>query len=117
MMKPKAAFARINVEEARRLIEAGELLVLDVRDAKSYARGHIASAQCVSEDNLYGLLSGQPKQRPVLIYCYHGNASQVFAQMFVDFGFADVFSLDGGFEHWRQAHQDAPAPPGNSTHE
>lgn len=114
-MKPKAAFARIDVEEARRLIDADEVLILDVRDDKSYARGHIAAAQRVSEDNLYSLLTCQPKHRPILIYCYHGYASQVFAQMFVDFGFAEVFSLDGGFEHWRQTDGGAVTANGNDA--
>jgi rhodanese-related sulfurtransferase len=31
-----------------------------------------------------------------LIYCYHGNASQNWAQMFADFGFTDVCDLIGG---------------------
>ncbi len=44
-----------------------------------------------------------PKDRPVLIYCYHGNASQVRAQTFADFRFKKVYSLDGGYESWRKA--------------
>jgi len=39
-----------------------------------------------------------PKDAPVVIYCYHGNASKVFAQMFVDFRYSKVFSVDGGYE-------------------
>ena len=46
------------------------------------------------------MLSATPKDAPVLIYCYHGNASQEFAQIFSDFRFREVYSLDGGYEAW-----------------
>jgi thiosulfate/3-mercaptopyruvate sulfurtransferase len=100
-MTRKAAFARISVETARELMRRSEMLILDVRDAKSYARSRIASADRVSDANLYEVLTGNPKDRPVLIYCYHGNASQTVAQTFIDFGFREVYSMDGGFERWR----------------
>ncbi|MFN3623582.1 MAG: thiosulfate sulfurtransferase GlpE [Hyphomicrobium sp.] len=104
-MRTRVAFKRIGIADARRLIEGRdcELLILDVRDKRSYAAGHIPAAQSASDAEIYRLVTSQPKQQPVLIYCYHGNASQTYAQTFVDFGFEEVFSLDGGFEHWREA--------------
>lgn len=102
-MKRQGSYLRIDPGAARRLIETRTPLILDVRDAGSYASDHIPGAVNVRDGDVYSLLSSQPKQRPVLIYCYHGNASQTFAQMFCDFGFAEVFSLDGGFEHWRDS--------------
>jgi len=47
---------------------------------------------------------------PVLLVCYHGNASQTYGQMFADFGFAEVYSLDGGFAAWQRL-QRKTAPP------
>lgn len=114
-MRIRAAFKRIGLDEARRLIAGREceLLILDVRDRRSYAAGHIPAARSVSDEDIYKLVMGQPKQQPVLIYCYHGNASQTYAQTFVDFGFEEVFSLDGGFEHWRAADGAPIAVPGD----
>ena len=37
------------------------------------------------------------KDAPVLVYCYHGNSSQEYAQMLADFRFNQVYSVDGGF--------------------
>lgn len=42
----------------------------------------------------------------MIIYCYHGHSSEHLAEMFADFGFKNVFSLQGGFELWQQ-HQAA----------
>ncbi len=116
-MRVRAAFKRIGMGEARNLIEgrACELLILDVRDQRSYAAGHIPEARWVSDKEVYELLTSHPKQHPVLIYCYHGNASQTYAQTFVDFGFEDVFSLDGGFEHWRTVEGAPVELPGTQS--
>jgi thiosulfate/3-mercaptopyruvate sulfurtransferase len=75
--------------------------VLDVRDAESFARGHIAGARNASNATLSEVIDKTPKSASILIYCYHGNASREYAQIFSDFGFAQVHSLDGGYEAWR----------------
>jgi thiosulfate/3-mercaptopyruvate sulfurtransferase len=100
-------FQRIGVEAAVELLKRDEVVLLDVRDAAAYERARIGSARRVSDANLYEVLAGTPKDRPVLIYCYHGNASQTYARIFTDFGFRDVYSMDGGFERWRQAQAEA----------
>ena len=99
-MSEEPAFERINVDFAIELIASAEPLILDTRDIGSYENGHIEGAEHVSDANIYNFLSGTPKDTPVLIYCYHGNASQVRAQTFADFRFKKVYSLDGGYEGW-----------------
>jgi thiosulfate/3-mercaptopyruvate sulfurtransferase len=99
-MRSRTPFQRIDVFGARRLIESGGTLVLDVRDAGSFERGHIEGAHNVSIGNLDSIIQGTSKSRPILIYCYHGYASQEYAQIFSDFGFSRVYSLDGGYKAW-----------------
>ncbi|HTV32218.1 MAG TPA: ankyrin repeat domain-containing protein [Methylocella sp.] len=106
-MRERMPFQRIDLSEAVTLIDSTKLLLLDVRDAQSYEAGHIEGAQNVSIRNLDSILTGTAKNTPVLIYCYHGNASQEFGQIFSDFGFSQVFSLDGGYEAWAKCY---PAP-------
>jgi thiosulfate sulfurtransferase len=72
--------------------------VFDVRDMASYQRGHVDGAAHLSEERLLAWVRRLPKEAPVLIYCYQGNASKTYAQMFVDFRFSRVFSVDGGYE-------------------
>jgi SagB-type dehydrogenase family enzyme len=102
-MAEPAIFERVGIDFARDLVQSGEALVLDMRDPGSYESGHIDGAEHVTEANIFHFLSGTPKSKPVLIYCYHGNASQVYAQTFADFHFTKVYSLDGGYEGWKQA--------------
>lgn len=100
-MRARTPFQRIDVKRAEALFARGDLAVLDVRDAGSFDQSHIDGAQHVTSANLSAVLGTTAKIRPILIYCYHGNASREFAQIFSDFGFAEVYSLDGGYEAWR----------------
>jgi rhodanese-related sulfurtransferase len=93
-------FKRIAVQEADDILERPDIAVLDVRDATSFREKHIDGAQHVSHANVSIWLGGLSKAIPVLIYCYHGQASQEYAQMFSDFGFTEVYSLDGGYQAW-----------------
>jgi rhodanese-related sulfurtransferase len=103
VMSEGPAFQRVNVDFAKQLIADAEPLILDARDMGSFEQGHIDGAEFVNDSNIGNFLMGTPKDKPVLIYCYHGNASQVRAQTFIDFRFKTVYSLDGGFESWCKA--------------
>jgi hemoglobin len=104
----RPAYRRIDVSQACQLLKAAETLILDVRDANSFAAGHIHKSRNVTSANVGELVSQIRKDTPVLIYCYHGVSSQTYAQIFIDFGFREVYSLDGGYEAWRAVESDAP---------
>ncbi len=92
---------RVTAAETQALLDKPGLRVYDARDPASFAAGRIGEAEPLSEANLERVLFGTPKAEPVLIYCYHGNASQTYAQMFRDFGFKEVYDLIDGYEAWR----------------
>ncbi len=88
-----------------------DALVLDARDANAHAQGHLAGSLRLDGRNHERLLLREAKDRPVFIYCYHGNASGTYAQMFADFGFETVLDLIGGWAAWTAAAPPAaPAP-------
>jgi thiosulfate/3-mercaptopyruvate sulfurtransferase len=99
-MRPRTPFQRIDVQHAENLLSRGDLLVLDARDFSSFEKSNVTGAQHVSSHNLSALLGATARTRPILIYCYHGNASREYAQIFSDFGFSEVYSLDGGYQAW-----------------
>lgn len=101
-MKHEKSFRRIDAARAAQLLSRDDVRIFDSRDAARFERAHIAGAQRLSSANLDALLLGTPKTTPVLLVCYHGNASQTYGQMFADFGFAEVYSLDGGFAAWQR---------------
>jgi rhodanese-related sulfurtransferase len=102
-MANDATIQRINVSGAKELLQRDGLLLLDARDHPSFSQARIGTALHLTSATLDNFLLRTPRQTPVLIYCYHGNASLTYGQMFIDFGFREVYSLDGGFEAWQAA--------------
>lgn len=101
-MSQRGMFQQVELVAAQSLFMREDLLVFDVRDPKAFRKGHIPGARNVSITNLSSVINWAPKSMPVLIYCYHGFASQEYAQIFTDFRFQEVYSLSGGYEAWRK---------------
>ncbi len=98
-------FKRIGVEEARNLISASTdkpVQIVDIRDDASFAAGHIETATHLHGSNVQEFVDDADPEAPLLVYCYHGNMSQSAAAYFADQGFAEAYSLDGGYEAWAQ---------------
>jgi len=94
----RVPFQCLAADEAAALIRSEpEIRLFDVRDLQSYQQEHLDGAMHLSEDRVPLWVGRLPKEAPLLVYCYHGNASKTFAQMFSDFRFARVYSVDGGF--------------------
>lgn len=110
MMSPTPRFQRLRAPDAAAWLAAHpHALVLDAREERHHAQGHLPDCVRLDGRNHERLLMREPKDRPVFIYCYHGNASQTYADMFIDFGFTAVYDLIGGWEAWQQlAAQPAP---------
>ena len=102
-MNDTRSFRRLGAQDAPAWLAAHpEALLLDAREAQHHAQGHLSGSLRLDGRNHERLLMREAKDRPVFIYCYHGNASRSYAQMFVDFGFHEVADLIGGWEAWQK---------------
>lgn len=99
-------FQRIDCAQALKLIEEQQATVADIRDEASFERGHIDSACYLSNHNLQQFIEENDPDTPLVVCCYHGNSSQSAAAYLAERGFEQVYSLDGGFEAWRQQFPD-----------
>lgn len=93
-------FQRITPQQAQPLREQGAVVV-DIRDAQSYALGHISGARHLDNHSLADFIAQADFDKPLIVACYHGNSSQSAAAYLAHQGFSEVYSLDGGFELWR----------------
>jgi len=84
--------------------DSGQLLLLDLRDGPSFSRSHLEGAERFDQTRLPSLLQDTPKSAHVVVYCYHGHASQALAGLFASSGFTNAFSVDGGFEALAREH-------------
>ena len=93
---------RISPAEGKARFDDGNALFVDIRDPASFAAGHLRGAIHLSNANVDQFLADTGRERPLVIYCYHGNSSQGAADWLSEQGFSDVVSLDGGYEVLRQ---------------
>lgn len=95
---------RVNPEQARKLIESGEVEVVDVREPGEWARGHIHGARLVE---LATVKSDPPRanlpREGVLFVCAGGVRSQTAARYATERGVTRVYSLTGGTSSWIKA--------------
>ncbi len=83
-------------------------VLIDLRSKADYEMGHIDTALNADARTLEKLIMELPKNTPILFYCYHGHASLIQGKMFVDFGFVEVYSLNGGYQGWSQVYRKSP---------
>ena len=76
---------------------------LDVREGDEYAQGAIPGALFLPRGHLESQIEGRlpDKTRPVVVYCAGGTRSAFAAATMQELGYADVVSMAGGFNRWK----------------
>jgi rhodanese-related sulfurtransferase len=91
--------------EATQLMNRSEALVIDVRDAAEFARGHILGARSFPLADL-GRRAAElekHKAKPLIVYCGDGNKAGGALALLRAQGFEKLNNLSGGFAAWQQA--------------
>ena len=91
--------------EATRLMNQPATLVLDIRDDKEFAAGHLPRARHIPLADLPTRSAEiqKFKDKPVLVTCRTGNRSSSAVRALKKLGFTNVFQLKGGLAAWEQA--------------
>src|SRR5919202_201247 len=100
----RARLAAIDIAELRRLVQEGQVTLLDVRPVLEYRQGHIPSARSIPVAELERRLAELPRDREVVAYCRGPFCvlSDEAAELLQQHGFR-VRRLDEGFPEWRAA--------------
>jgi rhodanese-related sulfurtransferase len=100
-----AGGSQIGTLEATRLMNQGPALVLDVRDEKDFAAGHLPKARHIPAGELATRLAeiGKFKEKPVIVTERAGPRAGAASRLLRNSGFTKVFQLKGGVAAWQQA--------------
>jgi rhodanese-related sulfurtransferase len=100
-----AAGASVSTLQATLLINQQNALVLDVREAAEYEKGHMLNARNIALGGLESRAAEMEKHKakPLIVVCEDGNRSRRAATALRKQGFEQVFTLSGGIGAWRQA--------------
>jgi hydroxyacylglutathione hydrolase len=74
--------------------------IVDVRNEKEWAAGHIAGSVNLPLNHLHDHVSNISKNRPVVVHCEGGYRSAIAASVLAQAGRPDVLDLVGGFKAW-----------------
>ncbi|AKB59398.1 rhodanese-like domain-containing protein [Methanosarcina barkeri] len=103
----------VSVQEAKEMIETGDVFVLDVRTPDEFNSSHIKGATLIPLSNAFGsnlssdsLLKARidevPKEK-ILVYCRTGRRSDTAGKMLVNAGYSQVYNMVGGIIAWTDA--------------
>jgi len=98
---------QIQIHQAKQKLDQKDCLFVDIRDPGSYRAAHIPGAIHLHDGNVQEFVQSTDKEKPIVVYCYHGNSSLGAAGYFIENGFKNVASMSGGFEAWRQVYEHA----------
>ena len=82
-----------------------DAVVVDLRSAEAYGRGHIVSARSIPHDELEAKLPSvaKDKSKPIVAVCDNGISSTRSVNLLRQQGYESVYGLKGGMNGWTQA--------------
>ena len=102
----RKASGTINIEaiDAVKLINNGAVIV-DLRGADAFGRGHIVSARSIPHDELDAKAETleQDKTKPIVAVCDNGISSTRSVNLLRQKGYESVYGLKGGMNGWSSA--------------
>jgi rhodanese-related sulfurtransferase len=109
----KATIRECSVADARDCAGSDTLLI-DLREAAEFERGHIPGAVLLPrgllEFEIHGLVDRHrtdperaPEDQPIVLYCGTGGRSALAAETMARLGYRNVRSLSGGLVAWSEA--------------
>jgi rhodanese-related sulfurtransferase len=87
-----------------KLMNHDDAVVIDSRDAETFASGHIINAIRASGDEFTKERIKKYKQKPIVLVCARGLQSPALATKLREQGFENVAVLSGGMNAWQTAN-------------
>lgn len=94
------SYRTITPDDLRAMLKDKSVTLLDIRDAGSFAVGHIDGALSAEAVDIDSFVATEDKTQTLVVYCYHGISSRSAAEFFDENGFTDVYSMEGGYAAW-----------------
>jgi len=98
LSRSRAGYKSISQQEAKQMMDSGNVLVLDVREQDEYSTGHIGGAVLfplgtINADTAAKVIPS--KDAAVLVYCRSGNRSKKASAALAKLGYTNVYEIGG----------------------
>ncbi len=98
---PQEPFKRISAAEAKKMLDAGGVQLIDVRQPNEYASAHIVGAKLIPVDALFARMDEVSDDKPVIFQCAVGVRSALACEMAAAMGRTKCYNMEGGMEAWK----------------
>jgi hydroxyacylglutathione hydrolase len=93
---------QITAEQAHRMWQSGEAMILDVRGLSEYREGHIPNALHIHAGRVLQRIHEIPNDRPVIMHCLGGDRSSTAISALMARGYRNLYNLTGGILAWQE---------------
>ena len=107
---------QIDYSELKKLMENGDIKILDAREKEEFEVSHIPGARHIGYNDFdSAVLSEIPLSKPVVLYCSVGYRSEKIGEKLLDMGYEKVLNLRGGIFDWKNHQNTIVDMNGNAT--
>ena len=98
-----SGYKSIPQDQAKQMMDSGNVIVLDVREQSEFDAGHIKDAVLlpvgtINEKSAAAVIPS--KDSTVLVYCRSGNRSKTASEELVKLGYKNIYEI-GGINSWK----------------
>ena len=99
----KSKIQEVDTQTAASKIDAGQVVVLDVREPDEYEQGSLLNVVHIARGHLEAQVETKivDKSAPVIVYCAGGVRSAFAAKTLQELGYTNVVSMAGGYGKWK----------------
>ena len=97
-----AQSSQVSLDQARAEHEAGNALLVDIREPEEHATGVVPGARLLPMRQLSARLAELPRDRPVLLICNTQNRSRATFDALRDRGWTNLRYVGGGRSEWNR---------------
>ena len=94
---------KVSKSEFVELMKKTGAQLIDVRTPREFSNGFIEGAKNIdyNGDSFEKQMKKLDKTKPVLVYCAAGGRSENAAELLQEWGFKEVYDLEGGYNGWK----------------
>jgi rhodanese-related sulfurtransferase len=94
---------KVSKTEFTQLMKKSGAQLIDVRTPREFSNGFIQGAKNIdyNGDSFEKQIKKLDKNKPVLVYCAAGGRSENAAELLNEWGFKEVYDLEGGYNAWK----------------
>ena len=98
---PQEPFKRISAEEAKEMIDQGNVQIVDVRQPGEYAAAHISGVTLIPVDEIFGRIDEVSEDKEIIFHCAVGVRSALACEIAAAMGRTRCYNMEGGIDAWK----------------